>query len=52
MQIFETNLRGDTFWAARCEYGLRPEADNFRIAYKKVVLVNNNKPLYTISFLI
>jgi 3-phenylpropionate/cinnamic acid dioxygenase small subunit len=52
MQIFETNLRGDTLWAARCEYKLRPEADSFRIAFKKVVLVNNNKPLYTISFLI
>jgi 3-phenylpropionate/cinnamic acid dioxygenase small subunit len=52
MQIFETNLRGDTLWAARCEYRLRPEAAAFRLAYKKVVLVNNNKPLYTISFLV
>ena len=52
MQIFETNLRGDTLWAARCEYRLRSESGNLRIAYKKVVLVNNNKPLYTISFLI
>jgi 3-phenylpropionate/cinnamic acid dioxygenase small subunit len=52
MQIFETNLRGDTLWAARCEYRLRLEADAFRLAYKKVVLVNNNKPIYTISFLI
>jgi 3-phenylpropionate/cinnamic acid dioxygenase small subunit len=52
MQIFETNLRGDTVWAARCEYRLRPDAGAFRLAYKKVVLVNNNKPLYTISFLI
>jgi 3-phenylpropionate/cinnamic acid dioxygenase small subunit len=51
-QIFETNLRGDTVWAARCEYRLRRAAGDLRLAYKKVVLVNNNKPLYTISFLI
>jgi 3-phenylpropionate/cinnamic acid dioxygenase small subunit len=52
MQIFETNLRGDTLWAARCQYRLRRQAGDLRLAYKKVVLVNNNKPLYTISFLI
>ncbi|HEY1944775.1 MAG TPA: aromatic-ring-hydroxylating dioxygenase subunit beta [Roseiarcus sp.] len=52
MQIFETNLRGDTLWGARCEFRLRREAGALRLAYKKVVLVNNNKPLYTISFLV
>jgi 3-phenylpropionate/cinnamic acid dioxygenase small subunit len=51
-QIFETNLRGDTMWAARCVYKLRRAADELRLAYKKVVLVNNNKAIYTISFLI
>jgi 3-phenylpropionate/cinnamic acid dioxygenase small subunit len=51
-QIFETNLRGDTAWAARCLYRLRRADGALKIAYKKVVLVNNNKPIYTISFLI
>lgn len=51
-QIFETNFRGDAMWAARCLYRLRRDGDQFRIAYKKVALVNNNKPIYTISFLI
>jgi 3-phenylpropionate/cinnamic acid dioxygenase small subunit len=52
VQIFETNLRGDTVWAARCLYRLRRADRALKIAYKKVVLVNNNKPIYTISFLI
>jgi 3-phenylpropionate/cinnamic acid dioxygenase small subunit len=51
-QIFETNLRGDTMWAARCVYRLRRVQGELQMAYKKVVLVNNNKPIYTISFLI
>ncbi|WP_082364154.1 aromatic-ring-hydroxylating dioxygenase subunit beta [Rhodopseudomonas sp. AAP120] len=51
-QIFETNLRGDTMWAARCCYRLRRQQGALKIVYKKVVLVNNNKPIYTISFLI
>jgi 3-phenylpropionate/cinnamic acid dioxygenase small subunit len=51
-QIFETNLRGDTMWAARCVYRLRRINGELKMAYKKVVLVNNNKAIYTISFLI
>jgi len=51
-QIFETNLRGDTMWAARCVYRLRRVQGELKMAYKKVVLVNNNKAIYTISFLI
>jgi 3-phenylpropionate/cinnamic acid dioxygenase small subunit len=51
-QIFETNMRGDTMWAARCVYTLRRVAGELKMAYKKVVLVNNNKAIYTISFLI
>jgi 3-phenylpropionate/cinnamic acid dioxygenase small subunit len=50
--IFESNLRGDTLWAARNEYTLRREADGLRMARKKVVLVNNDKALYTLSFLV
>lgn len=51
-QIFETNQRGDTMWAARCVCKLRRVQGELKMAYKKVVLVNNNKAIYTISFLI
>ena len=50
--IFESNLRGDTVWAARTEYTLRREKDGLRMARKKVMLVNNDKALYTLSFLV
>lgn len=51
-QIFETNLRGDTMWGARNEYTLRRVNQDLKMAYKKVVLVNNNKAIYTLSFLV
>ncbi|GHF55196.1 aromatic-ring-hydroxylating dioxygenase subunit beta [Seohaeicola zhoushanensis] len=51
-QIFETNLRGDTMWASRNEYTLRRVDGALRMAYKKVVLINNNKAIYTLSFLV
>lgn len=50
--IYESNLRADTVWAARNEYVLRREADGLRMAHKKVILVNNEKALFTLSFLI
>jgi 3-phenylpropionate/cinnamic acid dioxygenase small subunit len=50
--IFESNLRADTVWAARNEYLLRRCADGLRMARKKVMLVNNDKALYTLSFLV
>ena len=50
--IFESNLRGDTVWAARNEYVLRREGEALRMARKKVMLVNNDKALFTLSFLI
>jgi len=54
--VFESALRGDVLWGARTEYVLRrrvgPGADSFGLARKKVVLVNNDKALYTLSFLI
>lgn len=52
VMIFETNMRGDTVWGARNEYTLRREGDGFRLARKKVVLVNNNKAVWTLSFLV
>lgn len=50
--IFESNLRADTVWATRNEYLLRPEGETFRMSRKKVMLVNNDKALYTLSFLV
>ena len=50
--IFETNLRGDTVWGARNEYTLRRIDGGLRMAFKKVVLVNNNKAIWTLSFLV
>jgi 3-phenylpropionate/cinnamic acid dioxygenase small subunit len=49
---FESSLRDDTIWAARNEYRLRYVDGELRMAYKKVTLVNNDKALYTLSFLI
>jgi 3-phenylpropionate/cinnamic acid dioxygenase small subunit len=50
--IFESNLRGDTLWAARNQYVLRREEQGLRMARKTVILVNNDKALYTLSFLV
>lgn len=50
--IYEDNLRGETMWAARNDYRLRLVDGQFRLVRKKVVLVNNNKPIFTLSFLV
>jgi 3-phenylpropionate/cinnamic acid dioxygenase small subunit len=50
--IFEDNLRGETLWAARNEYRLRMSDNGFMLVRKKVSLVNNHKPIFTLSFLI
>jgi 3-phenylpropionate/cinnamic acid dioxygenase small subunit len=50
--VFESSLRGDTLWAARNDYVLRRVDGTLMMARKKVTLVNNDKPLYTLSFLI
>jgi 3-phenylpropionate/cinnamic acid dioxygenase small subunit len=50
--IFESSVRDDTIWAARLEYVLRHVDGQLRMAYKKVILVNNEKALYTLSFLV
>jgi len=50
--IFEDNMRGETVWAARSEYRLRLVEDAFRLVRKKVGLVNNHKPIFTLSFLV
>jgi 3-phenylpropionate/cinnamic acid dioxygenase small subunit len=50
--IHEESLRGAATWAARNDYRLRLVDGTFRLVRKKVVLVNNNKPIYTLSFLV
>jgi 3-phenylpropionate/cinnamic acid dioxygenase small subunit len=50
--VFESSLRDDTIWGARNEYRLRYVDGELRMAYKKVMLVNNEKALFTLSFLI
>jgi 3-phenylpropionate/cinnamic acid dioxygenase small subunit len=52
VQIFESNSRADTVWAARNEHVLRRTPEGLKMASKKVMLVNNEKALYTLSFLI
>lgn len=51
MMLFESSRRGDLVWGARNEYLLRREGDSWRMAYKKVGLVNNSTPLLTMAFL-
>ena len=50
--VYESSLRGETIWAARTDYVLRTGGGAMRMARKTVKLVNNDKPLYTLSFLI
>lgn len=50
--VFESQTRGDLVWASRNEYKLRREGEGFRMALKKVVLVNNHTALYSMAFLI
>jgi 3-phenylpropionate/cinnamic acid dioxygenase small subunit len=50
--VFESQTRGDTLWASRNEYTLRREGEGFRMAFKKVMLVNNHTALYSMAFLI
>lgn len=51
MLLFESCRRGDVVWAARNEYLLRHESGEWRMAYKKVGLVNNETALLTMAFL-
>jgi benzoate/toluate 1,2-dioxygenase subunit beta len=51
--VYESRERGITLWAGRAEYRLRRDADDtLRMARKDVFLVNNDRPLDTLSFLI
>lgn len=55
--VVESRERGTTMWAGRAEYVLRRDdrddrEGGLRMARKKVVLVDNERPLNTLAFLI
>lgn len=50
--VYESRERGVTLWAGRYDYRLRRTEDGLRIAYKKVRIVGNDRPLHTLAFLI
>src|SRR5207237_3300505 len=50
--IYESRQRGTTIWAGRSEYRLRLVDGAWRMAGKKVMLVDNDRPLTTLGFLV
>jgi 3-phenylpropionate/cinnamic acid dioxygenase small subunit len=48
--VYESRERGVTLWAGRSEYKLRQTDEGWRMARKKVMLVDNDRPLHTMSF--
>jgi benzoate/toluate 1,2-dioxygenase beta subunit len=50
--IYESRERGTTIWAGRTEYGLRRVDGQWRMARKKVMLVDNDRALTTLAFLV
>ena len=50
--VYESRERGVTLWAGRSEYRLRREDGGWRMARKSVFLVDNDRPLSTLAFLI
>ncbi len=50
--VYESRERGITLWAGRSEYTLRQADSGLKMKTKKVFLVNNDRPLNTLAFLI
>jgi 3-phenylpropionate/cinnamic acid dioxygenase small subunit len=48
----ESRPRGIRLWGGRTTYRLRRQGNDLRLAYKKVVLVDNDQPLPTLGFVI
>jgi 3-phenylpropionate/cinnamic acid dioxygenase small subunit len=48
----ESRSRGTHLWGGRTTYRLRRRGDDLLLAFKKVVLVDNDQPLPTLGFLI
>lgn len=50
--LMESRARDTHLWGGRVTYRVRRDGDDLRLAYKKVVLVDNDRPLPTLGFLI
>ena len=50
--VYESRERGTTIWGGRNEYRLRQRDGQWRMARKKVMLVDNDRPLSTLAFLV
>jgi benzoate/toluate 1,2-dioxygenase beta subunit len=50
--VVESRSRGTHLWGGRTTYRLRQSGEDLLLAYKKVVLVDNDQPLPTLGFLI
>jgi benzoate/toluate 1,2-dioxygenase subunit beta len=50
--VYESRERGTTIWGGRHEYRLRRVEGQWRMARKKVMLVDNDRPLSTLAFLV
>jgi 3-phenylpropionate/cinnamic acid dioxygenase small subunit len=50
--LLESRARGNHLWGGRTTYRLRRDGDTLRLAFKKVVLVDNDRPIPTLGFLL
>jgi 3-phenylpropionate/cinnamic acid dioxygenase small subunit len=50
--VYESRERGLTLWAGRSTYRLQRVDGDLRMAYKKVELVDNDRAIFTLAFLI
>lgn len=50
--VLESRARGNHLWGGRATYRVRRQEDELRLAYKKVVLVDNGRSIPTLGFLI
>lgn len=50
--VTESRERGTQLWAGRTEHRLRRVGGELRMAHKKVMLVDNDRPLSTLAFLV
>ncbi len=52
VQIVESRERGTRFWAGRVTHTLRRTDDGLRMSTKKILLVDADRPLLSLSFLV
>lgn len=50
--IVESRERGTQLWAGRCEHRLRRVDGELRLARKTVMLVDNDRAVYTLAFIV